>query len=87
MSRPDTGRYHCHIALAVCLILAAAGASARPSRPPSADARATHGVDASHQRIRTDERPPDVSPTQLRELLTPRVPARARAIPPSEAVY
>ncbi|QSQ25004.1 M9 family metallopeptidase [Pyxidicoccus parkwayensis] len=78
MSRRYTGWSRCHIVLAVCLILAGAGASARPARPAPVDARATHGVDTSHQRIRTDERPPDVSPTQLREQLTPRAPARAQ---------
>ncbi|MCY1021920.1 M9 family metallopeptidase [Pyxidicoccus sp. MSG2] len=78
MSRPFTDGYRCHIALAVCLTLFGAGASARPGGPAPAEALKTHGIDHPHQRIRTDERPPDVSPERLRESLVPRAPARAQ---------
>lgn len=77
MSRPFLDWCRCHIALAVCSTLFATGASARPGVAAASLAREPQGTEHSHRRIRTDERPPDVSPEQLRETLTPRPPARA----------
>ncbi|MCE9673049.1 M9 family metallopeptidase [Myxococcus stipitatus] len=77
MRLPFTDWCRCHIPLAVCLTLFAAGAQGRPAGPSPAESARVHGQEHSHQRIRPEEREPDVSPRRLRQSFTPPSPRRA----------
>ncbi|GEN05748.1 microbial collagenase [Myxococcus fulvus] len=79
MRRPIMDGCRRHLFFTLCLALFTSEAVARPGGPaPAEPLFKRHGHEHAHQRIRPDERPPDVAPENLRRALS--LPAVARPL-------
>ncbi|NTX64824.1 collagenase [Myxococcus sp. CA051A] len=88
MRCPVTDWYRSPIAFAVTLTLFSTGALARPRSPPPAESSwKSHGLEHTHQRIRPDQREPDVSPEELHREHIPVALSRALLVACDTAAF